>query len=126
MISAPKPCKVCHRYVVWVPSPGGDVPCNSFSVQVIADKTPKARMYFLGDGKVLWGRKAQPGEPGAVTAYESHYVICPESRRRAGHSPKKKTKAEIAEAHRAAEARVESIKALLLAQREKEWAVGGF
>lgn len=123
MHTTPRMCRECGRMVIFLPSPSGTVCCNSFSVKVVPDKS--GRMYFLGDGKTMWGRAAAPGEANAVTAWESHYAMCPESRRRDATRRRKKTKTEIEEARKRAEAEAERVKALLLARREKEWASGG-
>lgn len=119
-----KMCRCCGKMIVFLQSPkGGRVPCNSFSVKVVPEKGGK--LYYLGEGRTIWGRKVEAGTSGAVTAWESHYGTCPnpdgKTRKRV-----KKTPAQIAKAREDAEQQRQRVEAALLASREKEWAAAGY
>lgn len=120
-------CRGCGRLITFVKAPAGHlVACDSFSVQVLPDKSNAAKQFLIGNGKAVWGRKVPSETPGAVTAWEPHSGACanrPAARRK---KTPQKTKAEIAEAQEAAEKERRRVEAKLLAQREAEWARGGY
>lgn len=113
-------CRKCGKMITFVRSHrGGLVPCDSFTVRVIPDKS--GRLFYLGEGKTIWGRKTDANDPGGVTAWESHYGTCSNPEKK---SPKreKKTPAQLAKAREEAAAERKRVEAALLARREKEWA----
>lgn len=117
-------CRECGKMIVFRRShKGGMVPCNSFSVKIVPDKGGK--LYYLGEGKVMWGRKTDDNDPGGVTAWESHYAVCPKQER-SERKRSRKTAAQITAAREAAEAQRRRVEAALLAQREKEWAAAQY
>lgn len=120
-----KMCRECGRMIIFLDAPGGVMPCNSFSLQVIPDKY--GRMFYLGDGKIVRGRLPKEGEGGTVKAWESHYAACPNSRRsRETRGKKKKSKEEIALARKNAALDLERVTQQLLESRRAEWAARGY
>ena len=119
----PTMCSGCGKMIIFVRShKGGLVPCNSFSVKVVPDK--RGKLYYLGEGKTLWGRKVKDNESGAVTAWESHYGTCPNPGKK-HQKCIKKTSAQIAKAREDAIEQRKRVEAALLASREKEWNAAG-
>lgn len=120
-----KMCRECGRMIFFLDAPGGVMPCNSLSVEVIPDKY--GRMFYMGEGKIIRGRIAKAGESGAVKAWESHYAMCPASRKTfEARRGKKKSDEEIALARKAAEMERERAVERMLESRQKEWAARGF
>ena len=118
-------CRECGRMIIFLDSPGGVMPCDSFSVCVRPDKY--GRMFYLGEGKIIRGVIAREGEAGAVKAWRSHYAICPRSRKMfEARRGKKKSDEEIAVARKAAAMELERTVERLLESRREEWAAGGF
>lgn len=115
-------CRKCGRTIVFVRSHKGHfVPCNDFSVKVVPDK--RGRLYYLGEGKTIWGSECDRNDPSGITAWKPHYGSCTPVKK---NKPGKKTKAQIAAEREKNEAACQRKVAELLAQREKEWAAGGF
>ena len=125
-INEPAICRSCGRLIIFVAAPAGHlVPCNSFSVKVLPDKSNAARQFYVGKGKIVWGRKVPAGTSGAISAGEPHNAICPQPRRfkKAQGKLNPEELAEIRNKNAEAAKRVE---ASLLAKREAEWAELGY
>lgn len=114
-----KNCERCGRVIKFVRSPKGvPVPCESFSVRVVPHKSGK--LFYLGDGGTVWGIKTAENDPAAVTAWESHYAVCPKPAEKPRRK-RKKSPEEIAKAREAAAMERDLTVQSLLVKRQKEW-----
>lgn len=119
-------CHGCGRLITFVMAPAGHrVPCDSFSVKVVPDKSLAARQFYIGGGKIIWGRKVAEDTPGAVSAWEPHNAFCarPKVTRK---QTRKLSPDEVAELRRRNAEAVKRTEAALLAAREIEWAANGY
>ena len=116
----PKICDSCGSMITFVRAPSGNlVPCNWTSVKVVPDK--RGHLFYLGEGKAVWGREVKSNHSGAITAWVSHRDSCSKPMRKRSIRPRKKTKDEIKQARIAAKAEEKRVIEALIVQREKEW-----
>lgn len=121
-----KYCAGCGRLITFVTAPAGHlVPCDSFTVKVVRDRSNAARQFYIGGGKIIWGRKVTEDTPGAISAREPHNAICPQPRA-VKKKPKKPAAEELAEIRRKNAETAKRVEASLLAMREAEWASYGY
>lgn len=118
-------CTGCGRMITFVKTPnGGSVACDAFSVKVRQSKIRTARLFYLGNGKTVWGERVELGNSDAVTAWEPHDGRCSNPRlRQRGRS--KLSPDELAEARQFAAEEKDRTVQVLLARREKEWEAAG-
>lgn len=120
-----KYCDGCGRLITFVTAPAGHpVPCDSFTVKVVRDRSNAARQFYIGNGKIIWGRKVPEDTPGAISAWEPHNAICPQLRR-PKKSQGKASPEQLAEIRRRNAEIAKRAEASLLAMREAEWAAFG-
>lgn len=118
-------CRECHREIRFLLTKRGRwMPVDVVPEEIVKTKSNKGKMFYLPDGAMVRGRKADETETG-IMAYTPHFVTCP------ARQPKREKRisngAELLEAARRHEEErakeIERVKQVerAIAEKEREW-----